>query len=215
MTKLDFSKEDYKSTLVEFAPGSWVCGEVHAPGGNKSLLANNRTFVLKLKLREDLGGVSKGKECLFVYGLGSDGAIESVKKLEERTGLKAVALLCNGSGHHIFIRKWYNSFPEPFEVWACPTKTPQTENGIALMKDFPNRWQLADNSTTPHHVNQLYKFFGSGGDLQVDCVLFNQLFTYTDAISKKVGSWTMPDDQPETKPTKFIFGGMMKQFGGE
>ena len=70
--------------------------------GNMSL--NNRSFAFKLTLKKDLDGVKKGRECLFLYGLGGKGTIEGVKKLQDETGLKAVALLCNGSGHHTYLR---------------------------------------------------------------------------------------------------------------
>ena len=151
---------------------------------------NNRTFGFKLKLKEDLGGEKKGKECLFLYGLGGKGTIEGVKKLEKETGLKAVALLCNGGGHHTYARFWYDAFPK-LRMWICPTKVPNTENGRYLMKNYPDRWELADNTSTKHHVHQLFQYFGQGDDLQVDCVIFNQFFNYTDAF------WKDPNQKPD------------------
>ena len=78
--------------------------DLHHPAGVKNFKVNNRAFVFKLTLKEDLAGVKKGKECLFVYGLGNAGIVDSVKSLEKATGLKAVALLCNGAGHHMAIK---------------------------------------------------------------------------------------------------------------
>ena len=106
MAPPDFSKETLDGTPVEYAPGAWVCGEKHEPGGMANVKVNNRAFVFKLTLKESLGGVTAGKECLFVFGLGKEGVIRGVKDLEEKTGLKAVALMCNGSGHHIQLKKW-------------------------------------------------------------------------------------------------------------
>jgi len=91
--KPDFSREDWNGTAAEYAQGAWVCGEAHAPGGIENLRLNNRAFVFRLTLKEDLGGVRKGNDCLFVFGLGKDGVIRGVKELEKRTGLKAVALM--------------------------------------------------------------------------------------------------------------------------
>lgn len=68
-----------------------------------------------------MGGIKAGKDALLIYGLGKDKIIQGVKDLESKTSLKAVALLCNGGGHHIQIKKWYNAFPE-MQVWVCPTK---------------------------------------------------------------------------------------------
>ena len=103
----DFSKEDLIGTAAEFAPGAWVLGHAHYPGGmTKNMVLNNRCFVFKLKLHESLGGVAAGDDALFVWGLGNEGAIKGVKDLEEKTGLKAVALMCNGGGHHIYLKLW-------------------------------------------------------------------------------------------------------------
>jgi hypothetical protein len=180
MTKPDFSKEDWVGTPSEYAPGAWVIGELHAAGGVSNLKLNCRCFVYKLKLHADLGGVKKGEDCLFIYGLGKEKAIQGVKELEKTTGLKAVALMCNGSGHHMNIKKWYEAFPAPFEVWASPVKVPITVNGKELRNDYPDRWQLVDNTTVPNHCYQLLMYFGEGDNLQVDCVIFNQLFGYKD-----------------------------------
>ena len=104
--KLDFSKEDLDGTAAEFAPGAWVCGEMHYAGGISNIPVNNRTFIFKLKLQKDCGGAAKGDDVLFLWGLGKQPTIDAVKKLESETGLKAVALGCNGGGHHIQIRYW-------------------------------------------------------------------------------------------------------------
>jgi hypothetical protein len=60
------------------------------------------------------------------------------------------------------------------------------------MKQYPERWELVD-------VHQLLHFFGSGDDLQVDCVLFNQLYGNTDEHSGECGFWQGPEDKPELK----------------
>lgn len=159
---------------------------------------NNRTFGFKLTLKEDLGGEQKGKECLFLYGLGGKATIEAVKKLEKDTGLKAVALLCNGGGHHTYARYWYDAFPK-LRLWICPTKVPNSTNGRFLMEKYPDRWELADNTTSKHHVHQLYQYFGQADDLQVDCVIFNQLMLYPDKTSVDNGMW----GSPEGKLVKF------------
>ena len=174
-------------------------------GISTNIVLNNRCFVFKLKLREALGGVSAGKDALFVFGLGNDGAIEGVKRLENQTGLKAVALLCNGGGHHIYIKNWYDAFPAPFQVWVCPTKVPGTSNGQRLQKDYPDRWMLVDNSTTDHHVHQLLKYFGSGDNLQVDCILFNQLYGYSDKTSGESGCHQSPEAKVGDNGFKHVF----------
>ena len=88
---------------------------------------NNRTFVFKLKLKESLGGVAAGNDCLFVYAPGNQKIIDGVKKLEKDTGLKAVALMNNGGGHHIFLKLWYDSFPE-MAIWVTPTSDKSAAN---------------------------------------------------------------------------------------
>ena len=89
------------------------------------------------------------------------------------------------------------------KIWVCPTKPPSTANGKYLMEKYPDRWELADNTTTEHHVHQLFEYFGGGpGDedgLQVDCVVFNQLFGYPDAF------WTDPDCEPIIYSNKEFF----------
>lgn len=147
---------------------------------------NNRAFVFKLKLHNPLCGIVAGSEVLLVYGLGKEGAIKGVKDLEKSSGLTAVALLCNGGAHHLQIEKWYKAFPE-MKVWVCPTKVPQTDNGIRLRREYPGRWELVDNTSFAHHVNQLLFYFGSGQDMQVDCIIFNQFNLYQDKTSQAVG----------------------------
>ena len=73
------------------------------------------------------------------------------------------------------------------------------------MEHYPKRWELADNSSIPHHINQLYRYFGSGDDLQVDCVLHNQFFIYKDTSSGSKGFWQNPDQKPEVKGNLFPF----------
>ena len=101
-----------------------------------------------------------------------------------------------------FTRYWYDAFPT-MKCWVCPTKPPSTANGKYLMENYPDRWELADNTTTEHHVHQLFEYFGGGpGDedgLQVDCVVFNQLFGYPDAF------WTDPDAEPTMYSNKEFF----------
>lgn len=82
---------------------------------------NNRSFVFKLKLKESLEGVAAGKDVLFVYAPGGQRIIDGVKQLEKDTGLKAVALMNNGGGHHVFLRLWYDQFPE-MSIWVTPTR---------------------------------------------------------------------------------------------
>lgn len=184
------------------------------PGISQNIVLNNRCFVFKLKLREALGGVSAGNDALFIFGLGNNGAIKGVKDLEEQTGLKAVALLCNGGGHHIYVKNWYDAFPAPFEVWVSPTKVPGTSNGQRLQEDYPDRWILADNSTTEHHVHQLRKYFGSGDNLQVDCVLFNQLYGYSDKTSGESGCHQSPEAEVKANGFKKVFS-TLTALGGD
>jgi len=98
----------------------------------------------------------------------------------------------------------YEAFPEPFRIWVSPTKPPQTENGEYLMKEYPDRWELIDNSTAPNHAYQLLKYFGSGDDIQVDCVLFNQLYGYKDATSKANGVRTRRDGKDKVVGSSFV-----------
>ena len=137
-------------------------------------------FAFKLNLKKPLGGVQQGKDALFLYGIGSDRTVSGVKALEEKTGLKAVAMLNNGGNHHILLRYWYNSFPQ-MSIWLCPTRAHHTQNHKELRKDFASRWELADNTTTPHHVQQLFDYFDG-----IDVVLFNQLFVHAD---QQGGAW--------------------------
>lgn len=65
------------------------------------------------------------------------------------------------------------------------------------MEKYPDRWQLYDNSTTPNHCHQLLKYFGSGDDMQVDCVIFNQFFGYSDATAAASGLRSKTDDSPD------------------
>ena len=188
--RLDFSKEDLEGTPVPVADGVWVCGEDHHPAGTQNLKWNNRSFVFRLKLHKDLAGVKKGNDVLFINGLGKQPTLEKVKLLSKETGLQVVALLCNGGDHHISIKLWYDAFPH-MKVWVCPTRVPVTANGQRLMSEYPNRWELADNTTKKHHVYQLEEYFGD----QVDCVLFNQLYGYDDKTGKECGSWCTPEEK--------------------
>jgi hypothetical protein len=149
---------------------------------------NNRAFAFKLKLKNDLCGVKKGQDCLFLYGVGNQTTVEGVKDLEKETGLKAVALLNNGGNHHILLGYWYEAFPD-MKIWVCPTRAYNTKNQQELRKKYPERWELADNTSTEHHVHQLLHYFGSGADLQVDCVLFDQAYIHGDAVE---GVWRDP-----------------------
>jgi hypothetical protein len=159
---------------------------------------NNRAFGFKLTLQEDLGGEKKGNDCLFLYGLCGTATIRAVKKLERDTGLKAVALLCNGGGHRMYARYWHDEFPK-LRLWICPARVPNSANGRFLIGKYPDRWELADNATSKHHVHQLYRYFGQGDDLQVDCVIFNRLMLYPDKTSVGNGMW----ESPEGDPVKF------------
>lgn len=51
MSISNFSKEDWNGTAVEFAPGAWVCGEIHSAGGMANFKVNNRAFIFRLKLK--------------------------------------------------------------------------------------------------------------------------------------------------------------------
>lgn len=94
-----------------------------------------------------------------------------------------------------------DAFPKPFEVWVTPTKVPQTKNGEQMRKEYPDRWILVDNTTIEHHAFQLLKYFGSGDDLQVDCVLFNQMYGYKDSTSCSVGGYCGSDSKPKMTST--------------
>lgn len=142
-----------------------------------------------MTLKESLGGVAKGKDCLFIFGAHANP--QSIKDLEKETGLKAVALLNNGGGHHIALKPYYEQFPD-MSIWITPTRVPTTINGTELRQQFKDRWELADNSTHPHHIYQLEKYFGD----QVDCVLFNQLMAYPDKKSAEVGNYKNSEDKP-------------------
>jgi len=84
-------------------------------------------------------------------------------------------------------------------------------NGAQLREEFKDRWELADNTTEPHHVYQLTKYFGK----QVDCVLFNQIYSYPDKDSVDVGN--LKDSESKPRPVawmdflKFGTGTMQKQ----
>ena len=194
--KIDFSKETLDGRAALVYPGVWVIGELHYAGGLKNTKVNNRAFVMQLTLREDLAGITKGNECLFVHGCAGKTTIHAVKQLEKETGLKAVALLNNGGAHHTYIKLWYDAFPD-MKIWVTPTKIPNTANGEFLMQKYSDRWELADNTTTPHHVHQVLKYFGKGNDMQVDCILFNQLYIYKDCKSGAAGIWQHPDQEPK------------------
>ena len=117
------------------------------------------------------------------------------------------------SQYHIFVTD--DAFPKPFAVWICPTKIPGTANGKRMQEEYPDRWELVDNTTVEHHANQLLKFFGSGDDLQVDCVVFNQLYGYTDKTSGEAGCHTGPDHQTKEKTTMKAFFKTMGALHGD
>ena len=166
---------------------------------------NNRAFAFKLKLNKSIGGLSIGENVLFIWGLGNDMVIEGVKILEKETGLKAVALMTNGGGHHLFLKHWYDNFPT-MKIWVCPTKIPMTLNGQRLQKEYSDRWELVDNTTVPHHAYQLLDYFGGGDDMQVDCVVFNQFFTYDDKLSIETGAcqWIEGHEPKEMTAREFM-----------
>lgn len=202
-TKPDFSKEDLIGTPVEYAPGCWVAGELHHPVGVKNAKLNNRAFIYKLTLKEDLAGVKAGSKCLFVFGLGKKPILEGIQKLQESTGLKVVALMCNGGSHHINIKFFYDAFPD-IAVWVCPTRVPLTSNAKYLIENYPDRWELVDNTTVPHHAYQLLRYFGSGDDMQVDCIIFNQLWHFSDKSSQNCGCWGAPGDEPKLQSSMWV-----------
>lgn len=70
------------------------------------------------------------------------------------------------------------------KIWLCPTRAHHTENQQQLREKYPDRWELADNTTTPHHVQQLLDYFDG-----VDCVLHNQLFVHADQVGSDMGTW--------------------------
>ena len=171
---------------------------------------NNRAFAFKLELKKPLGDVSSGHDVLFIWGIGNDMVIEGGKTLEEQTGLKAVALMCNGGGHHLYLKHWYDNFPS-MRIWVCPTKVPMTLNGQRLQKEYPSRWELVDNTTVPHHAYQLLDYFGGGDDMQVDCIVFNQFMGYDDKTSGESGACQWIDDH--TPKENVTTGEFMKSMG--
>lgn len=70
-----------------------------------------------------------------------------------------------------------------------------------MQKEYPERWELVDNSTTEHHAQQLLKYFGSGDDLQIDCIIFNQLYGYSDKTSGESGCQCSPEHEMKEKTT--------------
>jgi hypothetical protein len=141
--------------------------------------------------------------------------IEGVKTLEKQTGIKAVALMTDGGGHHLFLKLWYDNFPS-MRVWVCPTKAPMTLNGPRLQKEYPSRWELVDNTTVPHHTYQLLDYFGDGANMQVDCVVFNQIMSYDDKNSGEAGScqW-IKGHEPRENVTAREFMKLMGKLGGD
>lgn len=70
-----------------------------------------------------------------------------------------------------------------------------------MQEEYPARWELVDNSTVKNHANQLLRYFGSGDDVQVDCIIFNQLYGYTDKTSGNAGCHTGPEHKMKDKTT--------------
>ena len=164
----------------------------------KNLKLNNRMFAFQLTLKKELGsGMEVGKEVLFLYGLGDIRTVHGVKKLEVQTGLKAVALLNNGGIHHIYLKYWYDHFPN-LHIWICPTRAHHTMNQQQLRQKYSKRWELADNTTTKHHIHQLLEYFD---DNVIDCVLFNQLFVHGDTKAGWMGCTDGCDDTNDDDDT--------------
>lgn len=57
--KLDFRREDLNGTPIEIGPGSWVCGELHCPGGTANLKV--RTMQKQIRLMIHFGSLD---DCL-------------------------------------------------------------------------------------------------------------------------------------------------------
>ena len=107
---------------------------------------------------------------------------------------------------HIYLKHWYKSFPD-LHIWLCPTRAHHTKNQQDIQKEYPDRWELADNTTTPHHVQQLLDYFDG-----VDVVLFNQLFVHAD---HRGGTWRECGDETKKFSNLDLFKSVMPTIGAQ
>lgn len=168
-TNIDFSSETWDEA-VQFFEGCWVVATRHHPGLNEALELNNREFVFKLK-------GENGGETLMAFGFAGPSAVEAVHRIEKETGLEVSYVVGNGGGHHLFLELWYEAFPKA-RILVPAKRIPFTDNGKALQQKYADRWELMHGPRPP----QLIDAFGE----QIDCVIFDQLFQYTDKTSQSV-----------------------------
>ena len=107
---------------------------------------------------------------------------------------------------HIFLKHWYKAFPD-LHIWLCPTRAHHTKNLQEIRNEYPERWELADNTTTPHHVHQLLDYFDG-----VDVVLFNQLFVHAD---ERGGIWRHCGDETKKFSNLDLFKSILPAMGAQ
>jgi hypothetical protein len=186
---LDFSGEDWAHAHRVF-DGCWVIATRHAAGRNPAFQVNNRTFVFRLHDKTARDGA--GADVLLAFGCGDQPAIDAVKKLETETGLKLAWVIGNGGGHHMFLGFWFATFPAA-RILIPAKRVPLTRNGIELAEQYADRWELMHGPKPP----QLAEAFGD----QVDAVIFDQLFSYTDEFAATLGA-----PKNHTTPEKHVGG---------
>lgn len=155
---VDFSNEDW-DTAAQIADGVWVVATRHSPGLASGLELNNRTFIFRLKNRND-------EDQLLCFGCGNAATIAAVQEVEGETGIKVGWVVGNGGNHHLFLDLWYQAFPEA-RILIPAQRVPHTKNGKALAEKYADRWELMRGPKP----QQLIEAFGD----QIDCVIFDQL----------------------------------------
>ena len=193
-TNIDFSNEDWGKS-VKFYDGCWVIAEKHNPTLNKTMELNNRTFVFKLINKE-------GKDTLLVFGCSGKPSIEAVKLLEKETGLEVTWIVSFGGAHHLFLDLWYEAFPKA-RIPIPAKKIPFTRNGGNLQEKYKDRWELMHGP----RPQQLLEEFGD----EIDIVIFDQLFGYTDETSGEAFEGGALDHS--SKPTSYGGFKMIMKFG--
>lgn len=163
---LDFSAEDW-DRAVPFADGCWVIANRHCPALNRAVELNNRIFAFRL-VEPD------GSPVLLILGCADEKSIQAVQRLQVETGLDVKWVVGNGGAHHLFLELWYEAFPNA-RVLVPAKRIPFTRNGRRLQEKYADRWELMHGPKPA----QLVEAFGD----QLDVVIFDQLFSYSDETS--------------------------------
>jgi hypothetical protein len=169
---IDLTRER-PGAMTEVFDGFWVLSTMQLTNGSKWFPAtNSRTLVFRLQ--------DKGTPVLVVVLAVEPAAIPEVRALADSTGLPVTYVISPSGRRHLFMRQWHDAFPGA-QILLCPTRTPRTANGKALME--------LERVSTMNPDDPLPQFEG-----QLDAVLFRGLSTLPDSLSPIEGGpdslWT-------------------------